>query len=131
MNQLIALLSIGGLLGLFAGCGSGDNQETDAHAHDAEEHGSAQTATEETEELPSDEAWIRKEPIDVGALDADHDGFVYQDPMDWNVIADEEGRCPKCGMRLKRVPVVEATENLRKFGFQVAGGDHSEGTKDF
>jgi hypothetical protein len=51
--------------------------------------------------------------------------------MDWNVIADEEGRCPKCGMRLKKVPVVEATENLRKFGFTVMGGDPSERAGDF
>jgi hypothetical protein len=80
--------------------------------------------------LPSDESWIRQEPIDVKALDADHDGFVFQDPMDWNVIADQEGRCPKCGMRLKRVPVAEASENLKKFGFQVVGTE-SEAEREF
>jgi hypothetical protein len=131
MNQLIALLSTGALLGLFAACGSGENQDPEGHAHDAEEHGTSQMEASEAKELPSREGWIRGEPIDLEALDVDHDGFVYQDPMDWNVIADEEGRCPKCGMRLKKVPVAEATENLLKFGFTVAGADPSEGARDF
>ena len=130
MKQLATLLSMGALLGLFVGCGSGNDQEkndktdmthreADGHAHDAGGHGGGQMETDNKEGLPSNDAWIRKGPIDVTALDANGDGYVYQDPMDWNVIADEEGKCPACGMLMKRVPIAAATENLHKFGFEV------------
>ncbi|MGB2960010.1 MAG: heavy metal-binding domain-containing protein [Bacteroidota bacterium] len=132
MKQLIALLAIGALLGLVSACGSGDHQgeekngetamthqEANGNAHDGESHGGSHMATDETKELPSSDAWAHEGPIDVEALDANDDGYVYQDQMDWNVVADEEGRCPKCGMLLKKVSVAEATENLRKFGFEV------------
>jgi hypothetical protein len=117
MRIAVTFFSLAFLTCLLLSCGSENNNDGHDHARDGEG-------------LPSDESWIRDEPIDVKALDADHDGFVYQDPMDWNVIADQDGRCPKCGMRLKRVPVAEATENLEKFGFRVAGTD-SEGERAF
>jgi len=101
------------LLGLVSACGSGDDQEQNDRT--AMTHQEA----DKTEVLPSSDAWVREPPIDVPALDANGDGYVYQDPMDWNVIADEEGKCPQCGMLLKRVSLVQATENLRKFGFEV------------
>ncbi|MCK5571926.1 MAG: hypothetical protein KAJ12_04165 [Bacteroidetes bacterium] len=139
MKQLIVLLSVSALLGLFAACGSGDNQgekqndrtaranqDAEGHAHDTEGH----METDEKKDLPSSDAWVREGPIDVEALDLNRDGFVYQDPMDWNVIADEEGRCPKCGMLLEKVSVAEATGNLRKFGFEVVGADYPEGTNE-
>ena len=69
--------------------------------------------------MKSSEDWIRNKPIDVKALDLNQDGYVYQDPMDWNVIADEEGRCPKCGMFLTRVTVDEAVKNLKDNGYTV------------
>jgi hypothetical protein len=130
MKQLIALLAMIALLGLVSACGSGDDQEqndrtavthqeADGDAHDAEGHSGEQMETDKKEELPSSDAWVREPPIDVTALDANGDGYVYQDPMDWNVIADEEGKCPQCGMLMKRVSIVQATENLRKFGFEV------------
>jgi transcription initiation factor IIE alpha subunit len=39
--------------------------------------------------------------------------------MDWNVIADEEGKCPKCGMLLEKVTVDEAVKNLKDNGYSV------------
>ena len=69
--------------------------------------------------MKSSQEWIRTEPVDVKAVDANQDGFVYQDPMDWNVIADEEGKCPKCGMFLKKVTIDEAEKNLKDNGFTV------------
>ncbi len=62
---------------------------------------------------------VRQSPVDVAAVDVNGDGFVYQDPMDWNVISDEEGDCPLCGMKLKEVSVKEAVANLKKNGFSV------------
>ncbi len=61
---------------------------------------------------------IRKGIIDVEAIDKNGDGKVYQDPMDWNVISDKEGRCPVCGMYLKEVTIEEAKKNLKEHGFE-------------
>jgi len=56
--------------------------------------------------------------IDVEAIDKNGDGIVFQDPMDWNVISDKDGRCPLCGMFLKEVTIEEAKENLNNNGFE-------------
>ncbi|MEJ2108413.1 MAG: heavy metal-binding domain-containing protein [Acidobacteriota bacterium] len=39
--------------------------------------------------------------------------------MCWNVIADEAGKCPKCGMILEKVSIDEAVANLKENGFSV------------
>ena len=62
---------------------------------------------------------IREGIIDLAAIDENDDGKVYQDMMDWNVISDEPGECPLCGMKLKVVPLEEAKENLIKNDFKV------------
>ena len=56
--------------------------------------------------------------IDIKAIDKNGDGKVFQDPMDWNVISDQEGRCPLCGMFLKEVTIEEAKMNLKMNGFE-------------
>lgn len=76
-------------------------------------------AMSDDQPMKSSEDWIRAQPVDVKALDLNQDGYVYQDPMDWNVIADEEGKCPKCGMFLVKVSVSEAIENLKDNGYTV------------
>ncbi len=62
---------------------------------------------------------IRKGIIDVKAIDKNKDGFVYQDPMDWNVISDEPGKCPLCKMKLEKVTIETAIKNLKKHNFKV------------
>lgn len=62
---------------------------------------------------------IRKGTIDLKAIDENGDGKVYQDMMDWNVISDEEGRCPVCNMILQEVTLEEAKSNLIEHGYQV------------
>lgn len=64
------------------------------------------------------ESIVRTGVIDVEAIDINEDGNVYQDPMDWNVISDKDGRCPVCGMFLKEVTVKEAKMNLKMNGFE-------------
>ena len=64
---------------------------------------------------------VRKGEIDLKAIDKNKDGKVYQDMMDWNVISDEPGKCPLCGMTLKEVTLNKAKENLIKHGFKVKG----------
>ncbi|NOX17773.1 MAG: efflux RND transporter periplasmic adaptor subunit [Chlorobi bacterium] len=61
---------------------------------------------------------VRKGIIDVESIDANGDGKVFQDVMDWNVISDKEGRCPICGMYLKEVTIEQAKKNLKENGFE-------------
>lgn len=62
---------------------------------------------------------VREEPIDLKAIDANGDGKVFQDQMDWNVISDEAGECPLCGMKLKEVSLNAAKAKLIEKGFKV------------
>ncbi len=62
---------------------------------------------------------VRKGVIDLNAIDKNGDGKVYQDVMDWNVISDEPGECPQCGMKLIQVSIEKAEANLVKNGFKV------------
>ncbi|GAB4298234.1 MAG: hypothetical protein Kow0098_23350 [Ignavibacteriaceae bacterium] len=70
-------------------------------------------------ESMSDDSIIREGLIDLVAIDANGDGMVYQDQMCWNVISDEAGECPQCGMILKEVSLEKAKENLQKNDYQV------------
>ena len=62
---------------------------------------------------------VRKGEVDLKAIDKNKDGLVYQDQMCWNVISDEPGECPLCGMKLKDVSLQKAKENLIKHDFKV------------
>jgi hypothetical protein len=143
MKALVIILSLFAALSLFSACGSGDNQVGDrsneaatpqsggaSGSSDREEHGGEHMKMEQGKELPSRESWVRSEPIDVNAIDVNRDGFVYQDKMDWNVIADEEGRCPTCGMFLKKVTIADAVRDLRDNGFETIEAKLPEETKD-
>ncbi|MBK8943655.1 MAG: hypothetical protein IPM32_00150 [Ignavibacteriae bacterium] len=66
-----------------------------------------------------DSSLIRTGIIDLQSIDANKDGMVYQDPMDWNVISDEPGKCPLCKMTLKEVTLEDAKVNLIDNGFKV------------
>ena len=57
--------------------------------------------------------------IDLEVIDKNGDGKVYQDQMCWNVISDEAGECPQCGMKLKEVSLEEAKANLEENDFDV------------
>jgi len=62
---------------------------------------------------------VREGEIDLQGIDKNKDGKVFQDTMDWNVISDEPGECPLCGMKLKEVTLEKAKENLIKYNFKV------------
>ena len=62
---------------------------------------------------------VREGEIDLVAIDVNGDGMVYQDQMCWNVISDEPGECPQCGMTLKEVSLEKAKENLQKNDYKV------------
>jgi len=62
---------------------------------------------------------IRKGEIDVASIDKNGDGKVFECPMDWNVISDEAGDCPVCGMHLKEFSLSDVKANLEKYGYKV------------
>ncbi len=62
---------------------------------------------------------VREGIIDLNAIDKNGDGKVYQDQMCLNVVSDEAGECPQCGMKLKEVSLEEAKTNLEENDFDV------------
>lgn len=66
-----------------------------------------------------EESITRTGTIDVTKLDKNKDGKLFECPMDWNVIADEAGHCPECGMKLKEYSTDEVKANLLKFGYKI------------
>lgn len=62
---------------------------------------------------------VREGEIDLASIDKNEDGKVYQDQMCWNVISDEAGECPQCGMILKEVSLEKAKESLLKHDYKV------------
>ena len=67
----------------------------------------------------SDSNLVRKGIIDLKSIDKNNDSKVYQCPMGANVLSDEKGECPLCGMNIKEVTVEKAKEKLLKRGFEV------------
>ena len=61
---------------------------------------------------------VHKGIINVESIDINKDGKVYECPMDWNVISDEDGRCPVCNMFLKEYSIEETKANLNANGFE-------------
>ncbi|MBK7499791.1 MAG: hypothetical protein IPI19_11990 [Ignavibacteriales bacterium] len=70
-------------------------------------------------ESMSENSIVREGEINLTAIDANKNGKVYQDQMCWNVISDEPGECPQCGMILKEVSLEKAKENLIKNDYKV------------
>ena len=93
------------MLTIFVSCGQ-DHKNTDQQSMNMDKK-------------QIDSTIIRIGVIDLQAIDQNKDGMVYQDPMDWNVISDEPGKCPLCGMMLKEVSIEKAKENLINHGFKV------------
>jgi len=73
---------------------------------------------EQTHVMTKHESLTREGVIDVEAIDKNGDGKVFECPMDWNVIADEAGRCPTCEMKLKEFTLDETKANLEKYGYE-------------
>ncbi len=61
---------------------------------------------------------VREGIIDVESIDVNKDEKLFECPMDWNVLTDEEGRCPVCNMYLKEFTIDEVKANLDKHGYE-------------
>jgi Cu(I)/Ag(I) efflux system membrane fusion protein/cobalt-zinc-cadmium efflux system membrane fusion protein len=74
----------------------------------------------ETKEKTHDHssAVVHEGVIDVESIDENKDGKLLECPMDWNVISDEDGRCPLCNMYLKEYTIEEVKTNLAKNRFE-------------
>jgi hypothetical protein len=71
------------------------------------------------EMIKENKSIVHEGEIDLASLDTNEDGMVYQDQMCWNVVSDESGECPQCGMKLKEVSLEDAKKNLEENGFEV------------
>ncbi|MFB3056274.1 MAG: efflux RND transporter periplasmic adaptor subunit [Ignavibacteriaceae bacterium] len=61
---------------------------------------------------------VREGIINVESIDTNKDGKLFECAMDWNVLSDEDGRCPVCNMYLKEFTIDEVKENLDKHSFE-------------
>jgi hypothetical protein len=75
--------------------------------------------SDKKEVMKDSKSIVRDGTIDLAAIDENVDGNVYQDQMCWNVVSDESGECPQCGMKLKEVSLEKAKANLEENGFEV------------
>lgn len=50
----------------------------------------------------------------IALADKNQDGKVFIDGMCKDVIKDEPGNCPKCGMKLKEVTIKQAEDFIKK-----------------
>ncbi len=97
-------------------CSGSHGKTTMAHMDmDSTHTGHHKMKSDDAEEV----SIVREGEIDLVAIDVNEDGMVYQDQMCWNVISDEPGECPQCGMVLKEVSLEKAKASLQKNDYQV------------
>ena len=62
---------------------------------------------------------------EVDEIDKNKDGKVFIDDMCKDVVKDEPGDCPKCGMKLKEATLEEAKKFIEKdnMNTQTSGGE--------
>ncbi len=103
-NKYFILFLVFMIAGFLTGCGE-KKQDTQTKG---------QTKTEKKENIVRED-----EIIDVGAIDVNMNGMLFECPMDWNVIDDKPNSCPTCGMDLEEFTVVKVKENLVNNGYKV------------
>lgn len=62
-----------------------------------------------------DSTIIRDKNANVSKIDSNKDGKVFECQMDYEVISDKPGSCPKCGMKLEEVSDSDAQKNLNAY----------------
>lgn len=98
--------------------GMSDEEMKNMNKTDLKEMDSDSKEEIHTEEHKHETSIVHEGIIDVEAIDKNKDGNVYECPMDWNVITDEDGRCPECNMFLKEYSIMDTKENLKNNGFE-------------
>jgi hypothetical protein len=104
-------------------CAKGCCSEHESHGKMTMAHMDSDSTHTGHHEMKSEDAdvssIVREGEIDLESIDENGDGMVYQDQMCWNVISDEAGECPQCGMILKEVSLEKAKENLVENDYEV------------
>ncbi len=94
------------------------HEEHDEKKHKHVDH-NKMMGSDHKEMMKDNKSIVREGTIDLASIDENGDGKVYQDQMCWNVVSDDSGECPQCGMKLKEVSLEKAKANLEENGFEV------------
>ena len=108
LNICIILLIL-----FFSSC---SNTKNDDKANEKPQTDQTQMNNNQEERPGSD--LVREGVIDLVSIDENKDDSLYECPMDWNVISDNAGDCPSCGMKLKKHSIAEVQSNLAKYGYE-------------
>ncbi len=115
-SKLLATLILGATF--IAACGTKDDASQE-HMNTKNNTTNGEQMESTQRDMMSNDEWVRSDPVDVAMIDKNKDEHVYQCQMDWNVIADEEGTCPKCNMVMEKVGTDEVVKKLKDHGFKV------------
>lgn len=99
-------------------CSNNENHSTSSDQMDSS-YNTQHKHSEKNLDSSTKSTIVRDGIIDLIKIDQNKDGFVYQCPMDLNVISDKFERCPICEMKLKKISVEKAKESLQKHRFKV------------
>jgi len=75
-------------------------------------------SSDDKDVMKDNKSIVHEGTIGLTEIDENGDGKVYQDQMCWNVVSDESGECPQCGMKLKEVSLEDAKNNLEENGYK-------------
>ncbi len=110
-SKLSIVLILMGLL-LLSACAEKEKEQIASEAKQKKQMTMSETSIDKVEsEL------VRKGVIDVKAIDKNNDGKVYECPMNWNVLSDQQSDCPVCGMEMKEFTIADVNNNLNKHGY--------------
>ena len=99
----------------FGGSGKKDKPEIKADQSGERE---SMGDTAKKEKMEKEDPRVREGVIDLEVIDKNKDGKLYEDIMDWNVISDEPGTCPLCGMTLREFSIEKVKKNLKEHDFK-------------
>jgi Cu(I)/Ag(I) efflux system membrane fusion protein len=106
-------------LSQFTGSAKKDSMEMkDMKMDDKNQKMESKPEMQMKEDHKKDDPRIRTGEMDLKAIDKNMDGKLYEDIMDWNVISDEPGVCPICGMTLREFTIEQVQKNLKEHGFE-------------
>ena len=96
---------------LIFACSNNHEEMSHDNEHQGHEHEMKAAETVDSE-------LVREGVIDVESIDENSDGNLYECPMDWNILSDNSGECPVCGMDLKEFSINDVKNNLDKYGYE-------------
>ena len=102
-----AVLFISTVLSFTILNGCSDERSHEKHMENSE--------TGETNKFVPDSSIIRVAGFKVESADENNNGKVYQCPMDYEIISDQNANCPVCKMNLEEFSVEDAQINFNKY----------------